>query len=1426
MKRKSLLIMLLVALFMPLAMNAQNGMPKKSMSSPVKKEIAQAITSNDRGGNATQSEIARVAPSNDRGDRASSTVTASKITAKTATWTGSAGENWNVNITISNTSGLNQNVTNGYAQYGNRNYYATKGTFSTSGISGTITSVAVDCASYQGNGTVSVTVGGAAFGGSQSIPSWSGTAGVTRTFTGSASGDIVVTMTNGSSTHRAMYIKSITVTYTSCGAPENLTISTTPTSATVTWEGDASSYNLQYRECAEETVYFSDNFESNSLDTKGWTTVRNGQGTTSTDWHTFDMSTMTDEDGNPAGIENHSGSYVVIGRSWASSAYGVDNWLITPQVTLDGTLKFWVLDDGTYHETYYVMVSTNTTINTDNVEDGFTLLSTPGNASDVWSPVTVDLSSYNGAQGYIAIRLQDYDKDYLSIDDFTISKTIGTPGAWSNIISVNGNSYTIEGLSEGTNYEVQVQGVCDGTGQSDWLSTTFSTPSYCDMYPTDLTVELTTSSAELSWTGYHDSYNVQYRIPAFDGYYINEPLTPDNIGNWGSLYADDNSGFYYTDNTQTDVCWVFSYNTNPPQYLFSPDFPRPTQHSETLTFDYKVASASYPETFEVLYFVGDDIVAEDAVTVSNTDWVQYTSEVPVGATSFVIAYLSNDMYRLYLDNFVIASDDPVTEGTDWMTATANGNTLSLGFTQLESESIYEWQVQGADCDGNGGTTDWSFSSFFTTPEIAAVLVTEIDVDPNAIEMNVGATYTILYTVLPADATNPAVTFSSSDATVATVDENGNVTGLVAGTAVITIAATDGSGVTGTFTVTVMNIDVEEITASDVTVMSGETATIEWEVLPATATIQDVTFTSANTAIATVDENGVVTGVGVGETTITIASVSNPDVTATITVTVTSDPTKVQFTVNAPVHAKPGDVITVEGVLTAPTEGTWNGFTGLILDLTYDNTAFEYVANSQSYGPVATQAQQNGAFMQKGTLDNAVQLAMVISDNSNSVTTEGVVFSAQFTVLAETGEYTFTAVPHDGNLSYDIELLAYEATPSTVNIALTKDIVGWSNAEQGASNFYLIASPVGDVAPTAVTIEGDATANMVSGTYDLYYFDHNRDLEWVNYKDANGNPGAFSLLKSGKGYLYANQNDVTLVFNGTGITSGTQTVALDYYEEGDDYNIDLPGWNLVGNPFAKTAYFTTSESGITTSFYTMDAYGVYVPVTNGSIDAMEGVFVHAEGEGQNVTFTTTQPTRKSPALNLNLSNGRRVVDRAIVRFDRGGQLPKLQFRQGSTKVYIPVEGQDYAIVSCEEMGELPVSFKAEENGSYNLSLSSEEVSFAYLHLIDNLTGADVDLLQTPSYSFEAKTTDYESRFKLVFATGDNSNSDNFAFFSNGSFVINNDGAATLQVIDVTGRILKSESINGCTNVNVNAAPGIYMLRLVNGDSVKVQKVVVK
>ena len=387
----------------------------------------------------------------------------------------------------------------------------------------------------------------------------------------------------------------------------------------------------------------------------------------------------------------------------------------------------------------------------------------------------------------------------------------------------------------------------------------------------------------------------------------------------------------------------------------------------------------------------------------------------------------------------------------------------------------------------------------------------------------------------------------------------------------------------------------------------------------------------------------------------------------------------------------------------------------------------------------------------------------------------------------------------------------------------KHIDNWSSA-----GYYLISSPIAeDDNPTnPENVTNILTPkNGNANTYDLYRFDQAQELEWRNYRSNDG--GHFNL-EVGKGYLYgnnSNSNGVDLVFTGTAY-SGNGEVTLSKVADDDLMpGYDFPDWNLVGNPFPVNAYFTD----ITRDFYTMNSSGTEIILVEANprhIEAMEGVFVVAETNGEKVYFTTNQPTNTSKSVTLDLRNGNNVVDRAIVRFGQSRQLPKFQLNRNSTKLYIPQDGKDYAVVCSEEMGAMPVNFKAEDNGTYSMNFSCENVGFAYLHLIDTKTGNDIDLLKTPSYSFEAKTTDYESRFKLVFATGDNSTSDTFAFFSNGSFVINNDGAATLQVIDITGRILKSESINGCANVNVNAAPGVYMLRLVNGDNVKVQKVVVK
>ena len=361
------------------------------------------------------------------------------------------------------------------------------------------------------------------------------------------------------------------------------------------------------------------------------------------------------------------------------------------------------------------------------------------------------------------------------------------------------------------------------------------------------------------------------------------------------------------------------------------------------------------------------------------------------------------------------------------------------------------------------------------------------------------------------------------------------------------------------------------------------------------------------------------------------------------------------------------------------------------------------------------------------------------------------------------------------------------------------------AYEGDGGYVLIASPVCSVTPSSDN-------GFLTSEYDLYYFDQSEDQEWRNYETIHFN------LESGKGYLYASSTDTQLTFTGQPY-NGNGVVALDY-----DADAALAGWNLVGNPFDAAA--TCSKA-----FYRLNSDGseVNAETETGSIAAMEGVFVVAEATGETVTFTKGGSAKAGEMVVMNVTHNRgNVIDRAIVRFDEGSQLPKFQLFQNSTKLYIPQGDNDYAIVRSANQGEMPVNFKARENGTYTISVNTENVEMDYLHLIDNKTGMDVDLLQTPSYTFEATTRDYASRFRLVFSANDNNAEGNahFAYFNGSEWQISNTGEATLQVVDVMGRIVKNVAIEDNATVSINEMPGIYMMRLINGNDVKVQKIVVR
>ena len=438
----------------------------------------------------------------------------------------------------------------------------------------------------------------------------------------------------------------------------------------------------------------------------------------------------------------------------------------------------------------------------------------------------------------------------------------------------------------------------------------------------------------------------------------------------------------------------------------------------------------------------------------------------------------------------------------------------------------------------------------------------------------------------------------------------------------------------------------------------------------------------------------------------------------------------------------------------------------------------------------------------------------------------------------------------GAASLLIEDGAQLKTHTAVDGTIEKAITGYGSS---AGGYYLIAAPAEiDATPNGSGFLPDNHAEV-----DFYYFDQEADVdgnEWINYKYGNNTITGPIGLERKVGYLYANKNNTTLIFstatwttledptdpnNHNTISHNSPFLATDVNQEVPlEYsgNSPLKGYNLIGNPFTCTAYLSDK----TRDFARMNAEGneiVLADPSDRTIGVCEGIFVMATGNSQSVIFTTTEPVSStgnnngmvniSVAQVVNSRDAQPSADYARIRINNGENMSKFVFNENNSHVYIPQDGKNYAVVRSEARGEMPVNFKAAEAGTYTISVEAENLDVNYLHLIDNMTGMDVDLLATPSYTFEGKKSDYASRFKLVFsANADNNETEDFAFVNDGNIIILNEGEATLQVIDIMGRVISTQTVNGNASVNNVGTAGVYVLQLINGNNVKTQKIVVR
>lgn len=492
------------------------------------------------------------------------------------------------------------------------------------------------------------------------------------------------------------------------------------------------------------------------------------------------------------------------------------------------------------------------------------------------------------------------------------------------------------------------------------------------------------------------------------------------------------------------------------------------------------------------------------------------------------------------------------------------------------------------------------------------------------------------------------------------------------------------------------------------------------------------------------------------------------------------------------------------------------------------------------------------FYNDGGWSTATNWAMAtVPSSDDKVLVEGQAIIAEG-VIANADEISIDAgsitIADGGQLKHS------NAVPGTIQ----KFIVGYDDISN-PDGWYLLGAPLRMDSVLAVNsgmvdLVNDQVDFDTHGI-DLYEFSQNQDLEWRNMRADN----CFSTMgiKVNTAYLYARADDCTLSFSTTEDELFAPTTSDTYIAVTRAITTPEPefvGWNLIGNPYTCNAYLASGRD-----FYRMNATGdaiVLATAENGgtAIKPCEGFFV-VVGEHDpeeylpnaitgytmaariQMTATETEPSGDKGMLDIKVKQGDQLADVARVRFGHGDRTGKLVLRDNATRLSIMQEGKECSVVNVSDgrdaihcvSTEIPVNFKAKENGTYTLTVNPEDVEIGYLHLIDNLTGNEVDLLQTPEYTFEAKTTDYKSRFKLVFSAntenGPSMGSETFAFISNGSIIVNGEGM--LQVIDMLGHVLYTHEVHSDFRLlSSDFSSGVYVLRLVNGNDVRTQKIVIE
>ena len=318
---------------------------------------------------------------------------------------------------------------------------------------------------------------------------------------------------------------------------------------------------------------------------------------------------------------------------------------------------------------------------------------------------------------------------------------------------------------------------------------------------------------------------------------------------------------------------------------------------------------------------------------------------------------------------------------------------------------------------------------------------------------------------------------------------------------------------------------------------------------------------------------------------------------------------------------------------------------------------------------------------------------------------------------------------------------------------------------------------------------------------------------------------------------------------------------------------LKGYNLLGNPYQSfldfgafaevnadlwegSKYARTcavfDPSDVTTTGARGGSYVQYVAnpsegakVAGPTINMHQGFFIQVAEEGT-ATFTNAMRTNDAtpnfrgerpayPLINFTLTDSEGQTDVAVLELNRpeNDGAKKLRLGDPAGRIYFNYDDEQLAIYfRNSDKDYQSLCFAAEEDGNFTLDWNTANANFSSLTLVDNITGVKTDMLTHDHYTFEGRVSDYNTRFKVLFGAftdveeNETTVSETFAFLNGDNLIVN--GTGHLDVIDVLGRVIYATELTDTQNtVSLPANfKGVGMLRISNGNEVKVQKIIIK